>query len=210
MAFGSLGSEAVASASHSENSRNGSAALSRSLSINENRRLCPQFAMCVCWGVFMHWSGSSYIGAGRQRQSPPYIRLAAIALLAAMLGGCAGLGMPFESASRDTMTTGSIQKVSAKAGGSTAPSDWEAVRSTIAGAMVSKTEAVAWRNPSTGSNGELSILNTSTATNDGNCRNFVTTMNDMRGIRRYRGEACKMANGRWQLFGVLADDSKLL
>jgi surface antigen len=158
----------------------------------------------------MHWSGSSYIGAGRQRQSPPYIRPAAIALLASMLGGCAGLGMPMESASRDTMTTGSIQKVSTKASGATAPSDWEAVRTTVAKAMETKTENVTWRNPSTGSNGELAILGTPTATNDANCRNFVTTMNDMRGIRRYRGEACKMANNRWQLFGVLADDSKLL
>jgi surface antigen len=158
----------------------------------------------------MHWSGSSYIGAGRQRQSPPYIRPTTIALLASMLGGCAGLGMPFESASRDTMTTGSIQKVSTKTNGSAAPSDWEAVRTTVAKAMESKTENVAWRNPSTGSNGELAILSTPTATNDANCRNFVTTMNDMRGIRRYRGEACKMANNRWQLFGVLADDSKLL
>jgi hypothetical protein len=32
----------------------------------------------------------------------------------------------------------------------------------------------------------------------------------MRGIRHYRGEACQMAKGRWELFGVLADDSKLL
>jgi surface antigen len=158
----------------------------------------------------MHWSGSSYIGGGGQRQSPPFVRPAAVALLAAMLGGCAGLGMPFETASRDTITTGSIQKVSAKAGGPTAQSDWEAVRSTIAKAMESKTQDVTWRNPSTGSSGALSILDTPTATNDANCRNFATTMNDMRGIRRYRGEACKMANGRWQLFGVLADDSKLL
>jgi surface antigen len=158
----------------------------------------------------MHWSGSSYIGVGRQRQSPPYLRPAAIALLASILGGCAGLGMPMESASRDAMTTGSIQKVSSKANGSTAPSDWEAVRGTITKAMESKTENVTWRNPSTGSNGELAILDTPTATNDASCRNFVTTMNDMRGIRHYRGEACKMTNGRWQLFGVLAADSKLL
>ncbi len=159
----------------------------------------------------MHWSGSSYIGGGRQRQSPPFMRPAAIALLASMLGGCAGLGMPFsETASRDIMSTGSIQKVSAKAGGPTSQSDWEAVRTTVAKAMESKAESLAWSNPSTGSSGALSILNTPTATNDANCRNFATTMNDMRGIRRYRGEACRMGNDRWQLFGVLADDSKLL
>lgn len=161
-------------------------------------------------GSFMHWSGSSYIGGGRQRQSPPFVRPAVVALLAATLGGCAGLGMPMETASRDQMTTGSIQKVSAKLSGSTSQSDWEAVRSTVAKATEAKTENVAWRNPSTGSSGTLSILATPTATNDANCRNFETTMNDMRGIRRYRGEACKMGNGRWQLFGVLADDSKLL
>lgn len=160
----------------------------------------------------MRWSGSSYIGSGRQRQSPPFMRPAAVALLAAALGGCAGLGLPFESASNRTMTTGAIHKVSAKAGGNVDQSDWETVRraiATIAGKEATS-DTVDWRNPDTGSTGTITILAGVTAANDENCRNFATTINDTRGIRRYRGEACRMTNGRWQLFGVLADDSQLL
>jgi surface antigen len=160
----------------------------------------------------MRWSGSSYIGGGRQRQSPPFMRPVAVALLAAALGGCAGLGLPFETASHQKMTTGSIQKVSAKAGGNVDQSDWETVRravATIAGKDATS-DTVDWRNPDTGSTGTITILGGVTAANDENCRNFATTVNDTRGIRRYRGEACRMTNGRWQLFGVLADDSQLL
>jgi surface antigen len=165
----------------------------------------------------MRWSGSSYIGSGRQRQSPPFMRPVAVALLAAALGGCAGLGLPFESASNQKMTTGSIHKVSAKTvstkvGGNVDQSDWETVRravATIAGKEATS-DTVDWRNPDTGSTGTIAILGGVTAANDESCRNFATTINDMRGIRRYRGEACRMTNGRWQLFGVLADDSQLL
>jgi surface antigen len=160
----------------------------------------------------MRWSGSSYIGGGRQRQSPPFMRPVAVALLAAALGGCAGLGLPFETASNQKMTTGSIHKVSAKAGGSVDKSDWETVRravATVAGKDATS-DTVDWRNPDTGSTGTIAILGGVTAANDESCRNFATTINDMRGIRRYRGEACRMTNGRWQLFGVLADDSQLL
>jgi surface antigen len=163
----------------------------------------------------MRWSGSSYIGSGRQRQSPPFVRpvvmrSVAVALLAATLGGCAGLGLPFETASNQKMTTGSIHKVSAKASGKVDQSDWETVRRAIASVGGEADASVDWRNPDTGSTGSIAILDTPTATNDENCRNFATTINDMRGIRRYRGEACRMTNGRWQLFGVLADDSQLL
>jgi surface antigen len=160
----------------------------------------------------MRWSGSSYIGGGRQRQSPPFMRPVAVALLAAALGGCAGLGLPFETASNQKMATGSIHKVSTNAGGNVDQSDWETVRravATIAGKDATS-DTVDWRNPDTGSTGTIAILGGVTAANDENCRNFATTVNDMRGIRHYRGEACRMTNGRWQLFGVLADDSQLL
>jgi surface antigen len=163
----------------------------------------------------MRWSGSSYIGGGRQRQSPPFVRPVLMrsiggALLAVALSGCAGLGLPFETASNQKMTTGSIHKVSAKANSKVDQSDWETVRRAVA-SVGGKTDAsVDWRNPDTGSTGSIAILDTPTATNDENCRNFATTINDTRGIRRYRGEACRMTNGRWQLFGVLADDSQLL
>jgi hypothetical protein len=37
----------------------------------------------------------------------------------------------------------------------------------------------------------------------------VTTINDVRGIRRYRGQACVTPNGRAQLRNVTADDATL-
>jgi len=167
----------------------------------------------------MRWSGSSYIGAGRERQSPPLVRPIlvrrpiAVAALAASLGGCAGLGMPpgeFAHDQRD-LTTGSIQKVSMDTVAKVDQSDWEAVRVAIAeGSGGKRTGAVDWQNPKTGSAGTVTMLGTTPATNDPNCRTFATTMNDTRGIRRYRGEACVMANGQTQLFGILADDSQLL
>ena len=41
------------------------------------------------------------------------------------------------------------------------------------------------------------------------CRSFATTVNDARGIRRYRGDACRRTDGRWQLDGMAPDDAKL-
>ena len=41
------------------------------------------------------------------------------------------------------------------------------------------------------------------------CRPFATTINDERGVRRYRGDACLRTDGRWQLNGVTADDALL-
>jgi surface antigen len=168
--------------------------------------------MCLS-GVVVRWSDSSYIGKGRLRQSPPLARPAAVAMLAAALCGCAGLGLPFGEAAVDrSTTTGSIEKVSSKAGEKVAQSDWEAIRQSIARAAAEDalSQALAWRNPETGTTGTLIVLDTVTATNDPNCRNFQTTVNDVRGIRHYRGEACRVSKDRWELFGVLADDSKLL
>jgi surface antigen len=160
----------------------------------------------------MRWSGYSYIGEGRLRQSA-FVRLAAIAFYSVALCGCTALGMPFGEAAVDrSATTGSIEKVSSTGSGTVAQSDWEAIRQSIAHAAADDTlsQALAWRNPKTGTTGTLTVLDTVTATNDPNCRNFQTTVNDTRGIRHYRGEACQTSKDRWELYGVLADDSKLL
>jgi len=161
----------------------------------------------------MRWSGYSYIDDGCKRQSPPLVRPIAVALVAVALGGCTGLGLPFNQASVDRdLSTGSIQAVSDKGPAKVAQSDWDIVRSSIAKAATDKSSngALEWRNPKTGTTGKVEILDTVTATNDPNCRNFQTTINDLRGVRYYRGEACNMARNKWQLFGVLAEDSKLL
>lgn len=158
----------------------------------------------------MRWSGSSYIGEGRVRQSPPLVRPIAAIVLGAALSGCAGLGMPFGEVADQNLTTGTVQKVSSR--GKVSQSDWDAVRQAVAKAAADNTSAtpVNWRNPATGTTGTITIHRGVSATNDPNCRNFATTINDMRGIRQYRGEACRSDKDDWQLYGVLADDSKLL
>lgn len=160
----------------------------------------------------MRLSASSYIGERRARQSSCLARPVLFAAIATWLGGCTGLGLPFGDTAVDrSLTTGSVQKVSGKSAGKVDPSDWEAVRETIARAAGDGPEkSLNWRNPKTGTTGTVTVLNTITATNDPNCRNFQTTLNDTRGIRHYRGEACRTASKDWRLFGVLADDSKLL
>ena len=155
-----------------------------------------------------------YIGETRLRQSSVLARPLIAALLAAYLGGCATFGLPFGGGGGDReLTTGSITKAGDKSDGKVvAQSDWETIRRSIAQAEAndSLSQAMAWSNPATGSTGTLTVLDTVPPTNDPSCRNFQTTVNDLRGIRHYRGEACRMAENRWELFGVLADDSKLL
>ena len=45
---------------------------------------------------------------------------------------------------------------------------------------------------------------------DSVCRAFATTVNDLRGIRRYRGEACQTGDAGWRLTGIVPEDSVLL
>jgi 17 kDa outer membrane surface antigen len=161
----------------------------------------------------MHWLGSSYIAKGPPRQSLYSVRLIAAALLIPHLVGCTGLastsgqaGVDFEGA------IGSITTADSKEKRSVAPSDWETVKRSIAQATSDnmRNGILAWQNPETGSTGTLKLLDTLTATESPDCRNFQTTVNDVRGIRNYRGEACRIEKNRWELIGVLADDSKLL
>jgi len=157
--------------------------------------------------------GSSYNGEGRLRQPPPRVRPTTIVFLAVALYGCSGVGLPIgEPAVDRSLSTGGIEKASSKQPRRVAQSDWKTVRRGIARATSDPAlnRTLDWRNPETGTTGTLTVLDTVTATNDPKCRNFQTTVNDVRGIRHYRGEACEIADGRWELFGVLADDSKLL
>ena len=148
----------------------------------------------------------SYIGEGRGRQTIAHVT--AIAALALTLGGCAGLGLPLGErvASGPMAYTGSIKPVlaSAVAADQANPSDWDAIRRTIDGAP--KTAArLDWSNVVSGSAGSIAIA----ADTGDDCRRFATTINDLRGIRRYRGSACAGADGRSQLRGVVADDATL-
>jgi surface antigen len=156
----------------------------------------------------------SYSPASKPRQLPRACRGIAAIALALSLGGCAGLGLPFGSdlARVDTTTTGSIRPtlVSANVVDGVDASDWEAIRRTVAAVPAdSSVDSLAWRNPDTGSAGTISSLGTAHRRGSLMCRAFATTVNDQRGVRRYRGEACQRDNGRWQLYGMAADDAQL-
>ena len=153
---------------------------------------------------------SSYTGARRRRQ----IAVAAAAALS--LAGCAGLSTPFTEAQNQASlsTTPSVMPaavVRSQPKQNVAASDWEAVRRVLGRvpADAKPDSQFAWHNNETGSDGTVSA--SATVVKSGStCRNFATTVNDVRGIRNYRGQICKPAGGEWKLYGVAADDGTLL
>jgi surface antigen len=111
-------------------------------------------------------------------------------------------------ASVSAETTGSIT-VEAAAVDQVDPSDWEAVRRALAGvSQDAEVSRIEWSNPDTGSTGTIATLDLPVERSGTLCRPFATTVSDVRGVSRYRGEACRRADGRWQLFGVIADDAQ--
>ena len=156
----------------------------------------------------------SYILALKPRQILRIARGVAAAGLVASLSGCAGLGLPFgtETAALDTTPTGSIRPtmVSANVVDGVAPSDWTTILNTVAASPADKSlDSLAWRNQQTGSAGTISGLTAAFSKGDVQCRSFATTVSDQRGIRRYRGEACRSGGDHWQLYGMVADDAQL-
>jgi surface antigen len=131
------------------------------------------------------------------------------ALAALSLAGCASTGMPLGPGATDPLVTGSIKGDlgSAKGTAGADPSDWTAVRATLAKAAAGGD--VAWSNPATGSSGTVS-LGPTLAKVRGVCRSFATTINDARGVRSYRGEACRSGDGGWKIADIVADDQVLL
>jgi surface antigen len=146
-----------------------------------------------------------------------------ILLIAACgLAGC-GLAPGGPEAELDLTTTGSITPARTAAPPApaparsvveaVAPSDWEHIRLTASTFMPgsAKGEMIDWTNPDTGSNGTISPSAAARNEADGrNCRPFSLTVSDLRGIRRYRGDACRAPDGMWQLFEVVPEDSALL
>jgi surface antigen len=156
----------------------------------------------------------SYIDASKLRQSPLACRGVAVAVLVLSLGGCAGLGLPFgsELSASNASATGRLKPtlVSANVVDDVDTSDWETIRRTVAAtAADTSVDRIPWNNPDTGSAGTIAGLSAEQVQSGLQCRTFATTINDQRGIRRYRGEACQRSNGRWQLFGMIADDAQL-
>jgi surface antigen len=115
----------------------------------------------------------------------------------------------------DPMTTASIPKpaVQKTVIDAVAPSDWERIRLVASTSMTTAptNDVLDWTNPDTGSNGTLTPVAAARADPDGkNCRAFGLTVSDVRGIRRYRGDACRAPDGMWQLSSMVPEDSALL
>jgi surface antigen len=156
----------------------------------------------------------SYIGDSKPRQSPPFFRGLSVAILALSMGGCASIGLPFGDFNRNQTTAantrGSTVLVSANGAAAVDPSDWEAVRRAVATAPAEADSGrLNWTNPETGSTGAVSVLASAYSNSGAVCRPFATTVNDARGIRRYRGEACQRSDGLWHLYTVTPDDATL-
>lgn len=136
---------------------------------------------------------------------------AALAATLVMLAGCAGMGLPVADFNRDGISRLAADRTTTAAIASVDPSDWETVRRAVAEAITSRNTATAvnWSNPDTGSSGTIAPLLAVAAAN-GTCRPFSTTMSDARGVRHFRGDACRETNGRIQLVRVVADDPALI
>jgi surface antigen len=152
----------------------------------------------------------SYTGR-RDRRQPPVMRIAAFALLSLSIAGCARLGLPFNEAAAGNEPVHGASLVSATVSDRVDPTDWLTVRQTLGRIPVSAGAGTTldWRNALTDSDGTVSLLTAAVARNGTLCRGFSATINDLRGIRRYRGQACRGADG-WQLSGVVPDDGRLL
>ena len=154
----------------------------------------------------MDGRATSYIGVGGRRQSPVVPKALAIALIAATLGACSSVGVPFGEGKSGRLAATRAAKVEAVAVvDQVDPSDWETIRRTVAAASETTSHSLTWRNPDTGSNGAIAVLPAIT-TAASLCRSFAATVNDVRGVHRYGGEACLRTDGRWQLHGITADD----
>ena len=146
-------------------------------------------------------SARTYTGRSRRGQTP-VVAVAVAVFLAIALSGCARIGLGEAKASRSpakpapTLVTDRVD-----------PSDWKMVKNALAQMPepgVPGTE-LAWQNPQTGSDGMITALAAMAKGGGPVCRPFATTVNDTRGIRRYRGQACKI-DGDWQLTQVTVDD----
>ncbi len=157
--------------------------------------------------------GKSYSAASGLRKCGARLRPLTIPALALVLGGCAGIGIPFGDFNRTGAQTVSTGGRAVPAGLAVAvavdPSDWEVVRRTIAAVPLDDSGRFDWNNPDTKSSGNVTVLALAESAAAA-CRPFATTINDARGVRGYRGQACMRADGRWQLDEVSADDTKLL
>jgi surface antigen len=151
-----------------------------------------------------------YTGAAKARQIARPVALLVLALTSAALAGCSTLALPFgPQIVRVSMETTAAIPAKGSTIDAVDASDWEVVRRTVASIPASDTRTLDWTNPATRSSGSVTVAAAPDVKTVTACRPFATTVSDSRGIRRYRGEACREIGGRWLLTGVSADDAVL-
>jgi surface antigen len=147
---------------------------------------------------------SSYTGHSRRSKRARLFGVAAAWAAAwtaaASLAACSSFGPPLGERNAGRLArTASITPAAAQNPVETVdPSDWETIRRAVAASSDATAQTLTWRNPDTGSNGSVALL--PAISKDGSfCRSFAATVNDIRGIHRYGGDACLRTDGRWQL-----------
>jgi hypothetical protein len=141
------------------------------------------------------------LSTGRARLVKRLPMLPVVALLAA----CSGPADNFSPPPIDPLTTASISDGPAI---SISAIDLDSMREAIRGSLAVLTGGtIFWSNSESGSDGIIEFAADDAAET---CRPFAATVSDLRGIRRYRSEACPGSDGAWDFAEITPEDSVLL
>lgn len=130
----------------------------------------------------------------------------AVVLAGALLGGCVAGDYGLDKAETDkTIITGSVSPAGTVAPDPEQLSDEATIRNAVSAADVELQAGtpVPWANAETGSRGAINSL-VEERRPDGLCRRFTTSRERFDGVALYKGEACMVAPGAWQMKGFSA------
>ena len=138
--------------------------------------------------------------------------LAIIALSALLLSGCAKMQIPLASftgsVAEPASLTSETEAVSALSD-LLSDSDVTLIGSVLATAMAEAEDGatVSWNNPETGASGSLMPLVVARADGGLLCRAFIGTLGVAEAGQKFRGEACRLDDGSWQLMSMAAGEA---
>ena len=135
--------------------------------------------------------------------------LAIITASALVLGGCAKMQIPLASLSGSVAEPASLTsetEVVSALSDLLSDSDVTMIGSVLATAMTEAEDGatVSWNNPETGASGSLIPLVVARADGGLLCRAFVGTLGAADTGQKFRGEACRLDDGNWQLMSMAA------